>query len=788
MDQIPLAIGGSDSLVGTQLAAHAGFALATFTIADLFGFTFNSVRLYDLTAAQPVPITIDPGYTDFKQEEAWNFGSSVDLDGTYLVGGTSGVLGSGMAQVIDQATGDALRTLVSGLEPNGAYASRVAISEGIVVIGDWTSSLNAQFAGACEVFDASTGAWLGELASPSPAAGALFGRSVAMQGDRAAVGAPGDETVHVYDVPTRTLLFSVSEPDAGADRDFGREVDVDGSTLVVGTRGEPGAPGTAFAYDLATGAFLDEFAQAPPGDVLGTYHVDVAVLGDAVATSASDVDVPTAHDDGAVFVNDLPSGVLVALVDGGDDAFEDVFGQRVDPDGDRVLVSAPGDESWYLYDAPSGDLLADLSSRWYGSARLDDDRILAAKGGPFPTPTMASLFDAATGQKLFDLDAPGGSVRGFDLDAGRAVVGVPDASGGEGLAYRFDTTTGAPLGTLAASVGEVGSDFGEQVSVREGYALVGAPLADGGRGAVHVFDLATGAELHVLTASDAAPGARFGSTIDLDGGRALIAAASAGKAYVFDALQGVELSILQPQDGAPYFGFGNDAALDWGEGRRTAAVGAFGSGTLMYVFDAATGVQVGKTEVVITDLFGYPIAADLAADDGRLFLGFGTSDFVVLDGESQVVNVYEDPIGLGPLTFCVPKASSDGCLAQVGASGPGALPVSGANDWTVTATDVRAQRAGLAFASLGPPAFLPFVGGTLCATPPLERGPVTFSGGTTGCTGSFSTVINTGDVLPYGLDGGPGTSVIYQWWYRDPANGAGNLGTALSNAVEVLFQ
>ena len=38
-----------------------------------------------------------------------------------------------------------------------------------------------------------------------------------------------------------------------------------------------------------------------------------------------------------------------------------------------------------------------------------------------------------------------------------------------------------------------------------------------------------------------------------------------------------------------------------------------------------------------------------------------------------------------------------------------------------------------------------------------------------------------------GLDGGAGTTVYYQYWYRDPANGAGALGTALSNGIELEF-
>ena len=74
--------------------------------------------------------------------------------------------------------------------------------------------------------------------------------------------------------------------------------------------------------------------------------------------------------------------------------------------------------------------------------------------------------------------------------------------------------------------------------------------------------------------------------------------------------------------------------------------------------------------------------------------------------------------------------------------------------------------------------------------PPLKRGPITNSGGVSpiSCTGAYSTIVNDGAVFPAGLDAGPGNSANYQYWYRDPNNGVGQLGTALSDAIELDFQ
>ena len=145
----------------------------------------------------------------------------------------------------------------------------------------------------------------------------------------------------------------------------------------------------------------------------------------------------------------------------------------------------------------------------------------------------------------------------------------------------------------------------------------------------------------------------------------------------------------------------------------------------------------------------------------------------------------------GPPTIdCVPKVSSAGCLNSISTSDLANHPTSGAGGYLVTCSGVQGAKNGLLFASTAGAASTPFVGGTLCMNPPLKRGPVVNSGGTNPmtCDGSFSQVINDGLVIPLGLDAGAGNTGWYQFWYRDPGNGVGSLGTALSDAVELDFQ
>ena len=143
------------------------------------------------------------------------------------------------------------------------------------------------------------------------------------------------------------------------------------------------------------------------------------------------------------------------------------------------------------------------------------------------------------------------------------------------------------------------------------------------------------------------------------------------------------------------------------------------------------------------------------------------------------------PIGFTP--YCTPKTSSAGCISQV--AGALAGPVSGAGDYSVTASGVQGFKAGIMFFGVNGAAALPFSGGTLCMFPPLGRAPIQLSFGTnpSSCDGSFAQNVNDGTVSP-NLDQGPGTTNWIQFWNRDPNNGPGTLGTQLSNAAQIDFQ
>jgi subtilisin family serine protease len=140
--------------------------------------------------------------------------------------------------------------------------------------------------------------------------------------------------------------------------------------------------------------------------------------------------------------------------------------------------------------------------------------------------------------------------------------------------------------------------------------------------------------------------------------------------------------------------------------------------------------------------------------------------------------------------FCEAKLNSCGALPAISATGtPSATASSG---FVISGSNARGgnQVGLLAYTDAGlrlPPT--PFDGGSLCIAAPILRGPLLFSGGTTGqCDGSYSIDWNA---WASGNLGGnpadflqvPGTEVTCQWWGRDTAAHGIYLTEALQYSV-----
>ena len=360
------------------------------------------------------------------------------------------------------------------------------------------------------------------------------------------------------------------------------------------------------------------------------------------------------------------------------------FGYSVAIDDGVIAVGARFDDddgadsgSAYLFDAATGSLLGKLlptdgaaGAQFGSSIDIDIDNGTVAVGAPRAdddgvTAGAAYIFDATTGAQLHKL-LPGDAAAedefgcAIAIDNGVVAVGAKrddDNGDSSGSLYLFDASTGALVDKLLPSDGEENNTFGEAVAMDAGILAVGARghshdgllLFPGG---AYLFDVATGSQLAELRANDAQSWDFFGSAVAIDNGVVAVGAWAknivfdhSGAAYVFDAASGAQIGPrLVPADTRDRQHFGISVAVDNG----TVAIGADGDidngfeGGAAYLFEASTGSEIEKLLASDGAVFD-ELGGSIALDNGVVAAGAFGDD---ADAGSVYVFAGEEPVTL----------------------------------------------------------------------------------------------------------------------------------------------
>ena len=316
------------------------------------------------------------------------------------------------------------------LSVDGWFGLNGAISGNLAIVAARSANVgNIVSAGVVYVFNATTGALLHTWSSPTPGSSQLFGQTVAAAGNIIAVGsldgAQGAGVVYLYNAATGALLTTIPNPDPDASVDFfGAALAFSGNTLVVGVPEENLGginTGRAYLYHINpisfAATFVSTLSNPTPAD--GEFFgASVAVAGNLVAVSAIDdaggagagavyvFDATTGsllrtitdpfpaannrlgyslaikaqyviassraknlNTGGAAYVFHATSGELVATIPNPSPASLDSFGGQIVVDGNRIVISDPGDDSdgqnqgmVYVYDLPFGQPVGTLSA------------------------------------------------------------------------------------------------------------------------------------------------------------------------------------------------------------------------------------------------------------------------------------------------------------------------------------------------------------------------------------------------------------------------------------------
>jgi hypothetical protein len=341
---------------------------------------------------------------------------------------------------------------------NDNFGSSVAISSDsnyIIVGAEGEGDAGGSYSGKAYIFDTTTGALLHTLTNPNPYGTSQedhFGTAVAIDGNYAVVGAPGEDSngntdngsIYIFDIATGALVRSILGYQGNSNT--GQNLSMSGNYLIVGIPN----------WDLST-------TKTNTGQVF-IYNV---VTGNLVKN------IPTYYSN--------PIG-------------SEGFGSGVAISGNYAIIGCVR-----ATDNGTG------TGRWSGRAY-----IIKTTDGSWTDAVLVHTLNNPNAYDTQEYDSFGVSVA---ISGNYVIVGAheEDDAGGlsSGKAYIFDVTTGALVHTLDNPnpvVAGSADEFGRVVVMSGNYAVVGAPNEEasydegvvGNTGKAYIFDVTTGALVHTI--------------------------------------------------------------------------------------------------------------------------------------------------------------------------------------------------------------------------------------------------------------------------------------------------
>ncbi len=264
------------------------------------------------------------------------FGVAVGMDGTTAVIGAGGDAengaNSGSAYLFSATTGQQLFKLLASDNAAGDFFGRaVAMSGATAIIGASGDDDFGASSGSAYLFDAATGQELFKLLPGDGAMSDQFGFAVAVSGTVAVVGAQGDDdngvdsgSAYVFDVTTGQELFKLLPSDGAIGDRFGRSVAVSGTTAVIGADRDDdngSLAGSAYVFDVTTGEQLAKlFADGGTagdsfGDAIALSGKTAVVGAFSAATGGITTGAAYAFDVGPIIAADFSGDGCVGSAD-----------------------------------------------------------------------------------------------------------------------------------------------------------------------------------------------------------------------------------------------------------------------------------------------------------------------------------------------------------------------------------------------------------------------------------------------------------------------------------------
>ena len=583
-DGLYRAIGSAfDSLTGTgtwenngtfRRQSPSGSSAFTVSIGTWTSSTTSVIEIVDNGSATST-LQINNGYTESGLV-------SVEANTNFAMGGTGSFDSDSVVDI--EITGDSTTTENYGtlslgstafggeLRTSGAYvpafpdAYTVATCTGACPTWPTTSigGLQQVLVAGDVVLQAPNPEPANKLLSGSGDAGDLFGYSIAVDGNRMAVGAPQiiggvgsgeDGAVFIFTRANESAPWvfdqRIDNPNDDAtgnvDDQFGWDVDLSGEWLVAGAPGENGdgddRAGRVYVINLDSPQTV---TLTRPDFDSSDFGFSVAIDGSYLVVGTPGLNASPGSDIGAAYIYEFSGGTWNQLsnVIEGSIALQQL-GASVAIDGDLIAVGA--------------DTSAEVGF-------VETYELVGTTWQPTSDPVIS---DGGIGERF------GAAV---DISNGRLIVGAPNlGSGGAASIWERDGDGVWQQLDLLPAVGLGGTDsFGDEVSIDGGIAVVGAPARNVFQGASFVFTYVGGewVPTSVLEASDGGPVDFFGQDVEVQGGSILVGAArddnssgvEAGAVYSFTETPGAPFSnqlITQDAAAGDFQGQSVDMHEDW---------------------------------------------------------------------------------------------------------------------------------------------------------------------------------------------------------------------------------
>jgi hypothetical protein len=340
--------------------------LASLTARQLAG-QGAAPRILSLEHTLDNPITTSPDADDNF------FGFSVAISGNYAIVGAystpsdNGGPGEGKAYIYNASTGALIHTLDN---PNALdagfdwFASSVGISGNYAIVGAFEEDDSNLNSGKAYIFNVTTGALVHTLDNPNAfgtSTGDNFGYSVAIDGDRAIVGARFEDDTdggnsgkaYIFNVTTGALVHTLDNPNAfntSAADNFGSSVAISGNYAIVGAPAEDDADGVqsgkAYIFNVTNGSLLHTLDNPNPVGISfnDSFGGSVAISGNyAIVGARLEDEADVGNDSGKAYIFDVTTGNLVHTLDNPNavgSPSSDQFGCSVAISGGYAIVGA----------------------------------------------------------------------------------------------------------------------------------------------------------------------------------------------------------------------------------------------------------------------------------------------------------------------------------------------------------------------------------------------------------------------------------------------------------------